>query len=442
MKRFLVACRLSLAARISPLALAALPLAVLALAVSLFSPSPAAARPPGEVERGVWRLDGIDPGLPHDDLKPLRKIVKQADVVALGEKIHTSGGYYTMKHRLIRYLVEELGYRAVAIESNWGGASLANQYVSTCQGTPESSILGLFGVWQSQEVADLAAWMCSWNQAHPDDPVTFFGFDIQQPFVDGPMLISFLQGQGLAGDDPVLAGLRQCDGVSAPSRRGNVTEASHQACLAGLDAVEPLLNGLDPTDAVEPERSSVEWAKVNLFALRAWQDQAFYDGRDFFRSWNARDRGMATVFQRLHQLQAGGAKTVLWAHNSHLAEQPPLAGAYVPTGTHLNTEMGERYLSIALVSFDVTVGGPGIGCGPRPTYPESVEGHLSALGETALLVDLHPHGVNRNHPPYVDPEEERLVGYSWYVPGASYDALVYIAQSPAMTPLPGRQFCP
>ena len=438
MKRSLVACRLFSVPR---LALAALPLALL-----LLSSSTADARPPGEVERGVWRLDGIDPDLPLDDLAPLRPILEGARVVGLGEKIHTSGGYSTMKHRLFRFLVEEMGFRAFAIESNWAAADAVGQYVATCQGAPETAVRNLFGVWQSQEVADLARWMCEWNQAHPGDPVTFFGFDIQQPGADGPRLIQFLTDQGLAVDDPVLAGLRRCDGVSAPSQRRQVTVENHEACHQALDAAEAILNGIDPGDPiqtpVQPSREAVEWAKVHHAVLRAWQDQAFYDGRDFPRSWNARDRGMATVFQRLRALLVGEAKTAIWAHNSHLSTTSALGSPLVPTGVHLRAELGHQYAAVALVSAELSVGGPGIGCGPRPTYPESVEWHLSALGETALLVDLDASGSNQSHPPYVDPVEPRLVGYSWYAPGDAYDALVYLEQSPAMTPLPGFRFCP
>jgi erythromycin esterase-like protein len=436
MKRFLVACRLSLLPRLA-LALAALPLTLLLLA-----PLPADARPPGEVERGVWRLDGIDPELPLDDLAPLRPILQGAHVVGLGEKIHTSGGYYTMKHRLFRFLVEEMGFRAFAIESNWAAANAVGQYVATCQGVPETAVQSLFGVWRSQEVADLARWMCAWNQAHPGDPVTFFGFDIQQPNADGPALIQLLSDQGLAADDPVLAGLRRCDGVSAPSQRRQVTVENHEACHQALDATEAILNGIDPNDPIQPSREAVEWAKVHHAGLSAWQDQAFYDGRDFTRSWNARDRGMATVFQSLRELLVGQAKTAIWAHNSHLSTTSALGSPLVPTGVHLRAELGHQYAAVALVSSELAVGGPGIGCGPRPTYPESVEWHLSALGETALLVDLDANGTNQSHPPYLDPAEPRLVGYSWYVPGTAYDALVYLAQSPAMTPLPGFRFCP
>src|SRR5687767_6178192 len=63
---------------------------------------------------GVYRLHGSDPSLLKDDLEPLRQIIGKATIVSLGESFHTSGGYYDMKHRLFRFLVEEMGFRAFA----------------------------------------------------------------------------------------------------------------------------------------------------------------------------------------------------------------------------------------------------------------------------------------------------------------------------------------
>ena len=55
---------------------------------------------------GIYRLHGSTPGLPQDDLEPLRQIIGNARIVSLGESVHTSGGYYEMKHRAFRFLVE------------------------------------------------------------------------------------------------------------------------------------------------------------------------------------------------------------------------------------------------------------------------------------------------------------------------------------------------
>ncbi|HSG38079.1 MAG TPA: erythromycin esterase family protein, partial [Thermoanaerobaculia bacterium] len=168
------------------------------------------------LEPGVWRLHGISPDLPADDLEPLRRVVANARFVGLGESIHTSGGYYQMKDRVVRFLVQNMGFRAFGIENPWRNADLVNAYVQTCDGTPQEAQKPLFQIWQSTEVGAMLQWMCEWNRAHPNpaDKVHYLGFDVRQARTDGLALIDFLQRIGIAADHPWIAGIRFCDEVT------------------------------------------------------------------------------------------------------------------------------------------------------------------------------------------------------------------------------------
>lgn len=390
------------------------------------------------VEPGIWRLDGMDPGLPQDDLEPLRKLIHKAQVVGLGESIHTSGGYYMMKHRLFRFLVEEMGYRAFAIESPWQAAERTAQYVATCQGTAADAARGLFAVWQSQETADFLTWMCSWNQAHPHDRVTFFGFDIQQPWDDGPRLIDDLQRLGMAADDPRIAGVRQCDSVETSVWPDPVPDSTHQACLEAMDGVDQFLRELDPSDEVQRSRAEVEWAKIRAISLRAWEQEAYYEMRDAYISYTSRDRGMATVFQRIRKLQVGSAKTAIWAHNTHISRRSTETLIETTMGTYLDQELGKKYMNIALASAAPSINWRGVGCGPRSALADSIEKRLELLGEDFLLVDLSFKGARD---PYIE-DTEMWLGTRWSAPRRQFDALVYLAESPMMTPLRWPATCP
>ena len=183
---------------------------------------------------GIWRLDGDDPALPAGDLEPLRQIIGKASVVGLGEAIHTSGGFYRMKDRVFRFLVEEMGFRAFAMESPWTDADRVSAYVQSCEGSPEEAMKGLFGVWRSAEARDLVQWMCEWNRAHPKpkDRLQFFGFDIQQGEHDRPALIEFLKRTGTTPSSPLIAAIRICAG--AYSRLNPpLSEASYAQCREG-----------------------------------------------------------------------------------------------------------------------------------------------------------------------------------------------------------------
>ena len=192
------------------------------LAATLLWAVPAMPAPPAQghpVLPGIWRLHGDDPLLAaDDDLEPLRRLIGKAPVVALGESVHGSGGYYRLKHRVFRFLVEEMGFRAFAFESNWTDADRVAAYVQTCAGTPEEALSGLFGVWQSTETRDLIQWMCDWNRTHPKakDKLHFFGFDVQQPEQDGPALLAYLERIGISAGEPWIAGVQACNGVGAP----------------------------------------------------------------------------------------------------------------------------------------------------------------------------------------------------------------------------------
>jgi hypothetical protein len=90
---------------------------------------------------GAWPLSGDDPNLGSKaDLEPLRALIGDATVAGFGESYHTSGGFYRMKHRIFRFLVQEMGFRAFAMETNWQGAERAAAYVQGGSETVENAI--------------------------------------------------------------------------------------------------------------------------------------------------------------------------------------------------------------------------------------------------------------------------------------------------------------
>jgi erythromycin esterase len=100
----------------------------------------------------------------NDDLKPFRQLVKQARVVGLGECTHGSHEVFQMKHRLLTELVEQLDFTVFAIEADFAGAQLVNEYVQS--GTGDSlSVLNALGywTWYTDEVWQLIKWMKDYN---------------------------------------------------------------------------------------------------------------------------------------------------------------------------------------------------------------------------------------------------------------------------------------
>ncbi len=82
--------------------------------------------------------------LPHTDLEFLRDIVGDARVVSLGENTHGARDFFEMKARILRFLVEEVGFNTFAIEATWPESWRFDHYVRSGEGDPHELLTGLY----------------------------------------------------------------------------------------------------------------------------------------------------------------------------------------------------------------------------------------------------------------------------------------------------------
>ena len=389
---------------------------------------------------GIYRLHGITPDLPQDDLEPLRQIIGNARIVSLGESIHTSGGYYEMKHRAFRFLVEKMGFRAFAFESPWPDADRVGQYVETCGEPPEEALRGLFGVWQSAETRDLVQWMCDWNRSHrkKQDKLFFFGFDVQQPAQDGAALIAFLERLGVGSGDPSVTGVQACDGVSTSTVfPAAISDAKNQQCLQGLAAAEQLIDQAAAQRIAGISPQDLEYARLRLVGVRSWQGEAYYFGLgDSVKGSESRDIGMAYAFGVLRRLRYGDIKTVVWAHNYHIAKDAKASSWATRTmGSYLREMFGSSYAALALIANIPEIDWPNLnGCGPAQVvrHPGVIETQLHDLGYEALLLDLDFPG---GKPPFLAPGQGIRFNEVGMVPADQFDGAFFLERSRKMDPL-------
>ena len=112
---------------------------------------------------------------------PLKDMIGNARIVALGEATHGTHEFFQMKHRMLEFLVEEMGFNTFAMEANAPEANLINDYVHTGKGDPAELLKGMyFWTWDTQEVLDMILWMRAYNEnpSHTQK-ISFYGFDMQ-----------------------------------------------------------------------------------------------------------------------------------------------------------------------------------------------------------------------------------------------------------------------
>lgn len=115
---------------------------------------------------------------PLTDLEPLHDIVGDAVVVGLGESCHGASELFTVKDRMLRFLVEHKGFRAVAWEDDWTWGQRVDQYVTGGDGDPRELLADAIIVWRTEEILATLTWLREYNAAHPADMVRFVGVDI------------------------------------------------------------------------------------------------------------------------------------------------------------------------------------------------------------------------------------------------------------------------
>ncbi len=424
------------------------PTLVFAAALFLLPVGAQERHPSGRPERTLPRLPagfhevvGTDPDLPFDDLAPLADIIGDASLVGLGESIHTSGGFYEAKHRLLRYLVQELGFRAFGIESPWQNAEWARTYVATGEGTATEAIAGIFGVWQSEAVLAMIEWLREWNVEHPDDPVHFFGFDNQQPDQDGAALRAFLEQVG--GDPALIDGLYDCDGFSGWIVSSG-TNPGNQVCLGVFDGIEDFFETENDAIVAATSEVELEWAWIHLIGLRAWECDAY--GRYWDDPINHRDWGMAECLPRLQRLICPDLKTVIWAHNWHLDRNTPLLNQASSMGTYLAARLGADYAPIALVAYKTRI--HWYYWIPEPlefVATTAVELRLHAYQRTALLIENDALCPPDQDCIWTEPAPEPYYTLELpFAPQEEFRAILFLDESPEMIPvypwLPGSGF--
>ncbi|MER6912710.1 erythromycin esterase family protein [Streptomyces sp. NPDC000594] len=153
------------------------------------------------IRRHAHRLTTLDPEAPLTDLLPLADLVRDATVVAIGASARETHELSVLSHRLLRALVEEGGFRALALEGDDASRVGLDTYVKTGAGDPRRLLAGARSFWRTEEILGAVHWMRSFNRLHPDDPVRFVGATGSAPGdappLDGPAGVERSLAQGV-----------------------------------------------------------------------------------------------------------------------------------------------------------------------------------------------------------------------------------------------------
>ncbi|RYZ15597.1 MAG: erythromycin esterase family protein, partial [Chitinophagaceae bacterium] len=266
---------------------------------------------------------------PLNTSKDFNALLADADdrpVVMLGEASHGTHEYYTWRTALSKRLIEEKGFRFIAVEGDWPDCYKINRYVKGYPDAGDSihAVLRNFDrwptwMWANWEVAALAEWLRDWNSQRPmEQRVGFYGLDVYSLWDSMRTLQEYLEGE-----DPALAkAIRGALGCFQPYEDNE--HAYARASLTKHSCRDRVLELLREVRAKAPQYSDDPEAAFSAEqnALIAVNAESYYRSMMSFdnESWNVRDRHMMETLRRLMDFHGPEAKGIVWEHNTHIGD--------------------------------------------------------------------------------------------------------------------------
>ncbi|MEV5123384.1 erythromycin esterase family protein [Streptomyces decoyicus] len=386
----------------------------------------------------------------------MRLLPARPRLLALGEPTHGEDALLDLRNELFRQLVEQEGYRTIAIESDCMMGLVVDDYVTSGTGTLDEAMeQGISHGWGASAAnRELVRWMRDYNVRADNDGrpaserLRFAGFD-------GPLEITHAASprQALTAlhdylADRVDADLLPCGretldrllgaddrwtnpaAMMDPSQSvGQSAEASRLRLLA--DDLVALLDAQTPHLLAATSRD--DWDRARLYGRTATGVLRYhYWMADTSPARMARLCALRDVMMA-HNLLAVAARgpALIHAHNSHLQREKSTMQMWQgpvewwSAGALVSAQLGEEYAFVATALG--TIRHQGVDTPP----PDTVEGLLYALPEDRCVIDA-PRLANTLGDTRPAPRVSPWFGYAPLDPAhlADRDGIVFVKDIP------------
>jgi erythromycin esterase len=383
--------------------------------------SPATAQQPSDsfvrwAKAHAVPLRSVEAGVDDSDLSVLATMVGKARVVALGEATHGAHEPLALRNRIFEFLVKQMGFTAIAIESGLPESRRVQEFVLGGPGRADSVALeGLtYGFGDLQENVALIQWMHDYN-ANPlhASKIRFYGIDLSAAAYDTASAARVVVDETLlyiARVDPAsaqrmrkklnqnLSGFSSAGYPALPAADRDRLSASIDELLALLKRKRPALVALTSSDEYEWALRKGESARELNAAFRA-TPPAMEDGSlppTAYREMNVRDSVMAVNLEWALKREGRDGRMFLFAHNGHVMSGTlrgsiwkALAQDPTPMGAHLRRSLKDQLLTIVTSSAN---NGPGLPTAPLDST--SIDAALARVGLPLFLLDIRGAGQN------------------------------------------------
>ncbi|MEI6720215.1 MAG: erythromycin esterase family protein [Betaproteobacteria bacterium] len=421
------------------------------LALAAEAPDPDIA---GWARTHLHAVDRVTPDGDFRDLEPLRAIIGDARIVSFGEGMHGAAEPLEFRNRLLRFLVERMGFTAIAIESGISEGFDVNRYVlgggEDLAGAVKRGFS--FGFAQLPQETELVRWMRSYN----DDPkharkIEFYGLDVSggDDDMELPLRIAleYLDARDAGKAASIRARVADLQSRMHLNRQSEAPNQYPELSQAERDrltgAIADLVSEFEVhetqwsaatsrRDYAVAYRAAVSARQVDSY-LRwvpvGWTPKDGYAG--IFPTVASADRTKADNLDWVLGQMGHGARVLVFMHRGHLMYTPSTIRLPPPTGlTTLPPMVGmymkERYgTENVMIAHLFAAESTQCGAPARNAPAGTVEAHLAALPAPLFLLDLRSAPSNVAAWLKADREEFGMPPLNTVGIGNAYDAVFF-----------------
>ncbi|HHW25826.1 MAG TPA: erythromycin esterase family protein [Firmicutes bacterium] len=336
------------------------------------------------------------------DLEPLKKVLDRVRVVGLGESTHGTREFFQLKHRLLEFLVKEMGYTVFSIEASYPACcNDINNYVLYGKGDRSTALASQgFWTWDTEEVSSMVDWMREYNRTcDRGREVKFLGYDPQRVERGMEIVEAYLTKTAPQEVHMAKDAFESVNGLFK-GRFWEQREESDDFRCQGMDRLYRLIGFIAKNKVPfvrASSREEYEWALQNARVICQYFD--CYSERPIRMS--SRDVYMAENIEYIAKYLEPDAKLVVWAHNAHILNGTVKDGPSM--GAHLRRVFGEEYYALGMAfdegsfqSRDSSAnrsGGPLTEFTVGPTPEGFLEWYLSGAPYSNYIVDFRSEPV-------------------------------------------------
>lgn len=261
------------------------------------------------------------------DLQPLFEQIDDKKYVLLGEASHGTREYYIWRKEISKKLIQEQGFSFIAVEGDWPDCYRVNRYI---KGYPHSGnsareVLHAFNrwptwMWANQEMVEFVEWLKDFNADLPKEKkVGFYGLDVYSLWDSLEAILSFLKYKDPQSVEAAIKAYRCFEPY-----RGDPQEYA-QSLLLVPDSCEDQV--VELLETIRQKQDEYEGSQEDVFnaeqnALVALHAEQYYRTMILggSSSWNLRDNHMVETLNRLMKFYGKNAKSITWAHNTHVGD--------------------------------------------------------------------------------------------------------------------------